>query len=108
MYKGLMVVLLAATGCASEERIQDQWDDWVDENNTCEVADDCALVYPGCPLGCFTAVSADAVDAADEKADDLIRRYELGGRACDYDCMAAGEPVCDAGVCAVGVLDTGL
>jgi len=112
MYKQMMMVSLIAagglSGCISGDRIDQKWDDWVSENSSCEVDDDCALVYPGCPLGCFTAVSADAVEDAEAKADDLIRRYELGGRSCDYDCMHAGEPICDAGTCAVGEWDSGL
>lgn len=110
MYKGVMVVLLAtATGCASIRDLNLKWDEWVDENNSCEVDEDCALIYPGCPLDCYTAVSADAVGEAEEKVEDLIRRYERDGSSCTFDCSIAGEATCDAGVCEVErFVDTGV
>ncbi len=91
----------ALVGCASEEQIQARWESFLDENTSCEVAEDCALVSPGCPLGCATAVRADAVDEAEELAARLIRQYEAGGRSCAYDCVAFEGVTCDAGRCAL-------
>lgn len=96
-----IVWLSVLVGCASEEAIQEDWDAFVAEHQSCEVAEDCVVIYPGCPLGCFVAVSADAEQEAIDEAEKLISRYERGGRVCMYDCLAAGEPTCDAGVCAV-------
>lgn len=104
MLSVVMMSWLALSGC-SDEKVTEQWDAWVEDNNTCEAVDDCELVYPGCPLGCASAVNVDAVDEAYEKSDALVRRYEFGGRSCDYDCAAA-EVACDAGTCVVEYLDT--
>jgi hypothetical protein len=93
---------LLCAGCwVSESRLDDAWALFVDDHNGCDVAEDCALVFPGCPLGCFEAVSVAHRDEAQAYADRLVRRYERGGRACDYDCMAPAPPRCDAGRCRV-------
>jgi hypothetical protein len=89
-------------GCVSEERTQEKWDEFVADNNACASADDCAIVYPGCPLGCYTAVSADRRSAAEAKAASLIDGYERSGRACDYSCLEPPPLVCDAGHCGFG------
>jgi hypothetical protein len=110
MHKATLTLFLAPvlfTGCLSADRAGEKWDDWVADHSTCEVDDDCALVYPGCPLGCADAVSADDLEAAEAMADELISRYELPGRGCDYSCVPVGDPYCDAGACAVGEADTG-
>ncbi len=87
-------------GCAiSSERAEERWDESVDANNSCETADDCVVVYPGCPLGCFTAVSADAEQQATAEAQSIVDAYERGGRSCEYDCLGSLPPTCDAGVC---------
>ena len=91
--------LLALVGCVTEQGIQDRWDAWVEDHGACEVPEDCAVVYPGCPLGCYEAVAAEHAAEAEEVADRLIRRYELGGRACAYDCVEAPPLTCDAGTC---------
>lgn len=94
----LLFILLVA-GCANEATIQQSWDDWVADHNACEAATDCAVVYPGCPLGCAEAVSAAFESDARAQADRLIRRYERGGRSCAYDCIEPGALVCDDGSC---------
>jgi hypothetical protein len=64
----LGAAVLAA--CApSEEEIQREFDDVVAGANACETADECVLVYPDCPLGCFVAVNAANADEVDAKAD---------------------------------------
>ena len=75
-----MVLVLSLVGCGDVEQA---WDEWVDEHNSCEVAADCALVFPGCPLGCATAVNVEFVDDAEAKASRLIGRYERFGRSYD-------------------------
>lgn len=99
----LSAFALLASACATEESIQEDWDAFVAEHSSCRVDADCALVYPGCPLGCFDAIRADAVEEADALADDLIGEWELGGtRNCEYDCVAPSAPYCDPdGKCAV-------
>jgi hypothetical protein len=94
--------VFVVAGClpASEQSIQEEWEEWVAEHDTCAVAEDCVLVYPGCPLGCWAAVSVDAEQEATDLAADLIDDYERGGASCDYSCVQA-EATCDAGTCAV-------
>jgi hypothetical protein len=93
------LAMLGLLGCASEEGVQRRWDAFVAEHSECEFADDCAIVYPGCPLGCFDTVNVEHVEEAEDLADRLIRQYESFGRSCDYDCAEAPDPVCDAGSC---------
>lgn len=100
IHRLLALCALALVACVTEEGIQERWDAWVDDHDACEVADDCGLVYPGCPLGCYDTVHVDFVEEAEAEADRLITRWERGGRACDYGCMEAPDPVCsDAGEC---------
>ena len=84
----LTAAVLFASGC-SMEQIDAEWDTWVDGHNQCEQTADCALVYPGCPLGCYAGVAAEYEDEAARLADDLINRWSMGTRNCDYDCISA-------------------
>ena len=93
-------ILLVLMGCG-EEAVQRAWDEYVSDNNACEVDEDCGVVYPGCPLGCATAVRADVLDDARDRAEELIRRYERFGRSCIYDCLGDLGATCDGGVCEV-------
>lgn len=92
------LVCLVAVSCASEARIQAEWDEFVEEHNQCEEVSDCVMVYPECPLGCGTGVNAAHEQEAKDKAAKLIRRYERGGRACDYSCLPL-ELVCEDNRC---------
>lgn len=93
--------LLLLVACASEEDVQAQWQEFLADHRACEVDEDCVLVYPGCPLGCYDTVAAEHAEEAEETADRLIRRYETFGRSCSYDCIAAPDPFCAAGTCAL-------
>jgi hypothetical protein len=94
---------LAAAGCGrSEEEVQKEFDDFVAASNACQQPADCVLVSPGCPLGCFVAVSSAKKAEVEEKARDLIDEYQAGGQRCDYDCIAPGALLCEAGRCQVG------
>ncbi len=91
---------VAALGCgASEEKVGEEWEEFVSEHNACEDADECVAIYPSCPLGCHTAVAAEHEEAAMEKAAQLVSRYERGGRACAYDCIETPPLVCESGRC---------
>jgi hypothetical protein len=78
----LFVALL--TGCLSEDRAAEKWESWLADHDDCE---------------------SDAAyrDDAEKKGKHLIRRYELPGRRCDYDCGGAGvqSAACQAGRCQV-------
>ena len=86
-------VLLAACG-PSEEEIRADFAAFVDSANRCEIAADCALVYPGCPLGCYAAVRADRAEEATRYAAELISDYESGGASCQYDCVEPPRLTC--------------
>lgn len=103
---GLLALLSLSACVPSEADIQEEWDQFVDQNNSCETVADCVMVSPGCPLGCGTAVSADAETAARELGETLISRYERGGQECMYDCMAL-ELACESQTCQAVVPDTG-
>ena len=93
---------VTAVSCVSEEGAERRWQRFVDDHNSCETVDDCVVVYPGCPLGCWEAVSAEHEDAAIKKAEKIVKSYERGGRACAYGCVSAGELSCNSGICELG------
>lgn len=102
--RNLGLMALMWQGCLSFDQAGEQWDAWVAAHSTCEIADDCVVVYTDCPLGCWTAVAAAHAAEAAQVSDDLVNRVEAGGASCAYDCLQAGEPTCDAGQCTVGAL----
>ena len=84
----LAAAVLFGSAC-SMEQIDREWDSWVGEHDQCEVIEDCVLVYPGCPLGCYAAINGEHEAEANRLADDLINRWSMGTRACAYDCISA-------------------
>lgn len=90
---------LLLISCASEESLQSDWDAFTAEHQTCEVDEDCILVYPGCPLPCVDVISSDAVTEATQLANELVAKYEKLGRNCQYECAAYGTAYCDGGLC---------
>ena len=94
----LSVFCIALTGC-SAEAIQREFDDFLEDNRSCATPDDCTVIFPGCPLGCFEVVSSDAAQQARDRAAALIRRYEAPGRSCDYDCIETPPVDCVAQTC---------
>lgn len=68
--------------------VQRQFDAFVAERNACTSAADCALVSPGCPLGCGTGVRSEHVEAVSAKAAALIAEAERENGACAYRCAA--------------------
>lgn len=100
---------LGVGACLSMDGAKDRWLAWVADHDDCEVADDCVVVYTECPLGCWSAVNAEYEAEAQREADDLVQAYERGGRACAYDCLAAGPAACTDGRCtASGATDSSL
>lgn len=93
--------LIAVFGCATFDGVERDWDDYVAEHNACELPEDCAVVYPGCPMGCFTAVNAEHATEAQAYAQELSARLQRSGSACDYDCLPHGAPRCESGRCVV-------
>lgn len=102
---GLLALAAAAAaslGCIrSADDIQQEFDEVVAESNACTTADECVIVSPGCPLGCFVAVNASSEAGVEAKAKELIDSFEAGGRSCDYECLAPGPVECVEGRCEV-------
>lgn len=97
----LALLLLLVAGCLSEDGASERWDEWLSKHDHCNADGDCALVYPGCPLGCAAAVNASDVKEAEATAERLINRYERPGRTCVYECMAVSGVECADGRCAL-------
>lgn len=98
-----ILFFLTFMGCGesaeSAESIDADWKVFVADNNTCQSADQCVVVFPGCPLGCGTAVSKSAENEAIIEAGELIRSYQRDGRACNYGCVETPAVVCESNAC---------
>lgn len=100
----ITIGILSLLGCAADEdEIQAEFDSYVAARQSCEDDGDCALVYPGCPLGCYVVVATVHVNDVKHKAEELIDDYERGGSTCDYSCLEPPIPICPAGRCEAGV-----
>jgi hypothetical protein len=73
----------------SERAIQEEWNQFVQENNACTTVDDCVLVMANCPIGCEFGITASKEDEAIAKAQSLILRYQTPGMSCSYSCVPA-------------------
>jgi hypothetical protein len=94
---GSALVIVAA--CApTDEEINRELAAYVKDRDRCVRNEDCALVPMRCPLPCAVAVSREHRLEVDEKAVELIRRYESGGQTCDYKC-GPSVAVCEQGRC---------
>ena len=93
-------VLLMGCAAPSEHEVQAAFHSFVASHNRCERDEDCALMFPGCPLGCYAAVHRSAVEEAEQVARGLIADYEAPGRACFYQCIADCGVRCAENVCA--------
>lgn len=97
-------VVAAGFGCGpSEGQIRDEFRRYVHGANQCEEARECALVYPGCPLGCFVAMRSDRAAEVERKAQQLIEDYESDTTSCEYGCPPPGAVQCVDGRCSVEV-----
>jgi hypothetical protein len=94
----LLLALLASCG-ASEEDVMRRFAAYVAGANHCTAVTECAVVFPGCPLGCATAVRADRAADVERTAKSLIAEYERGGARCVYDCNVPKDLVCAEGRC---------
>ncbi len=86
-------------GCLSAESVSSKWDDYEERHNFCEVDADCETIYGSCPLPCYSYVNVEELEEAQHRSDALIRRYELSGASCDYECVETPEPICEEGRC---------
>lgn len=70
----------------------------IEEANYCSAPEDCVVLYPGCPLGCYAVVNQAEETAVQSMIDDY---FDTHGHMCDYDCIAIGEPRCENSRCVV-------
>lgn len=90
--------------CVSLVEVQNDWRTYLEQTGTCSVDADCAVIAPGCPLGCYAGVpqgfQAEALGVAAELAD----RYQQGLRPCEYRCGPEPFATCDlrTGICEPG------
>lgn len=96
-----LALAAALPSCVSEADLRREWTDYVETASECTEAADCALISPGCPLGCYDAVAVEAADDAMSEADRLVGSYEGTGRTCEYDCPEAPALLCSEGRCCV-------
>jgi len=99
MMRVVLLVTLLSSCAPSEDEIQKEFDSFVSAHNACEQDEDCVLIMPGCPLGCWTAVNVDAAGEATRLARELIEDYESAGRACAYGCVASCGARCSDKAC---------
>jgi len=78
-----------------------RWEDRPSKHDDCDADGDCALAYPGCPLGSAAAVMVSDVDEAEAKAERLVNRHERPGRAGEHEGVEMSGVACAAGRCAV-------
>ncbi|HHO53459.1 MAG TPA: hypothetical protein ENK18_21960 [Deltaproteobacteria bacterium] len=90
--------------CVSAESLQWEWEAFLLDHQDCVEDVECAVVYPGCPLGCAAAVRADAVDEAEARIAELLKQYERSGRGCSYECVEHTPPACVQGLCFINHL----
>jgi hypothetical protein len=95
----LVLVVVLAAGCLTEEAVEAEFDD----ANYCESSDECVVLYPGCPLGCWTAVNEAEEDRIADLIDDFFAQQT--GAECAYDCAAHKDPRCLDGECVVEAME---
>lgn len=100
--RGTLILLFGglALSCApSEQEIRTEFEEFLSEHQACSEDSDCTLIYPGCPLGCSTPITADAADKGIRLAEELIHDYESGGVSCQYQCAAVCGASCKSARC---------
>lgn len=98
----MAVGAVALSACTpTEEQVNADFDDALASTPDCTTDEECVVIYPGCPLACFTAVHRDEEQAMKDVAADLIEAYEAGGQACAYDCLQPEDPICEESRCTI-------
>jgi hypothetical protein len=98
MMRGLLFVLLGmlvaiTAACMTAEEIEDE----IEAANYCDTPGDCVVIYPGCPLGCWSFVN----ESEEERLLVIINEFhdQNSGETCMYDCSGHGEVTCTDGRC---------
>ncbi|MEM6930229.1 MAG: hypothetical protein AAF602_25035 [Myxococcota bacterium] len=89
--------------CTTLVEVQSDWEGYLQRLPACDVDEDCVVIEPGCPLGCYTSVPASNRVEAETFAEELVDRYDTVLRPCVYECS---EPppiaICQMGSCFTG------
>ena len=88
-----LIVLLFSPACVSEEQVEREMED----ANYCVTAEECVVIYPGCPLGCWSFVNEEE----EGRIRDLVESFfdQQVGEQCMYDCAGHGEVRCENDRC---------
>jgi hypothetical protein len=70
----------------------------VSEHSSCLRSSDCAVVAPGCPLGCYVAVRRSDVSIVESRARELVAQGGPDCR-CMYKCPPEPRPSCTNETC---------
>jgi cytoskeletal protein RodZ len=79
--------------------IETKYQSAVARSNACQKATDCAVISPGCPLGCWSAVNAANAGQILHVAEQLRNEQKKPIGNCMYKCTAKPEPNCVNGQC---------
>jgi hypothetical protein len=94
-------------GAPPYDEVRAEFAAFLSTHDSCAASDECVLISPGCPLGCFQAVNAEHMSLVETKARELIAAFESDGLSCVYKCVAPKGAVCSNGRCVRGSdLDT--
>jgi len=97
------MLLWWTVACVSLVDTQREWKSYLDGLPDCDVDADCAIIEPGCPLGCYASVPLDSRSEAEPVAADLVDQYRTGLRPCTYECGPRPMGICDDKRCETGV-----
>lgn len=85
--------------CAEKQvRLRSEFAEAMVEYGRCEGPQDCQVVQPGCPFGCFVAAASKHADDVSRLADEIRVRNEPGC-VCKYRCVEAPPVSCLEGRC---------
>lgn len=87
-------MLLLVVACTPLVEVQGEWDRYLDSLPECETDDDCTVIEPGCPLGCYAGVPVGFEADAREVAAELVDRYRGPLRPCAQECTPPPAPDC--------------
>ncbi|MCA9691260.1 MAG: hypothetical protein KC636_16775 [Myxococcales bacterium] len=87
-----LVLGLVLGGCLTQDKVETT----IEEANYCDATEDCAVLFPGCPLGCYAYVNKAEVDDVQHEIDVY---HTMNGQTCDYDCVETPPVACEAGRC---------
>jgi hypothetical protein len=83
-----------ARGHEPLEALRKQFEDYVETVNACVSDNECTVIFPDCPLGCFVAVPEARRAEIEAKAQSMLTAFGGGRTVCAYNCAASGPATC--------------